>query len=551
LRPFLHPADAAGKEASTYTRREHARTQDHLVVGAVERRPLPRSLVAICAVVVVVTGIPIIVTIGQAASGGWSEVVHAFHGTDLGSLLFRTIGVALLATPVCGILGVAGAWFVERTQLPGGRIWALLLVAPITIPVFLTSYAWSALGTEFQGFFGAFCILAVTYYPIAFLLTSAALRGMDPALEESAMALGCGTWRVFWRVVLPQLRPSLLGGLLVVALATLVEFDAFVGIHFSTFVASIYSQYQVSFSASGAATLACVSILLCALILAVETRLRGNAAYTGVSHGSRRPPERYALGRTTPIVLIGLTALATFSVEIPVYALIRWFEQATPGSSAGAAAGIGDLLPATLTSVGLGVSAAILTLLLALPIAILATRYRGRTVSILERATYLSFALPDLVAAIAFAYATSQYTGALYGNIVILVLAYAVLFCPIAVLALRVSFGQIEPSMDESARSLGLGPVRSLVRVGLPLARPGIAAGGVLIFAFVLSDLSTTQVLLPPGMVTLGTDFWADSSTVAFGASAPFAAMLMILAAGATYVLMSRFGKTRLSSAAA
>jgi iron(III) transport system permease protein len=503
----------------------------------------------VCVLVVVVTSIPIIVTIGQAASGGWSQVVHAFQGTDLASLLLRTVTVAVVATPVCGIFGVAGAWFVERTQLPGGRIWALLLVAPITIPVFVTSYAWSALGTEFQGFFGAFCILAVTYYPIVYLLASAALRGMDPALEESARALGCGTWRVFWRVVLPQLRPSLLGGLLVVALATLVEFDAFVGIHFSTFVASIYSQYQISFSASGAATLACVSILLCVLILAVETRLRGNAAYTGVSHGSRRAAERYALGRMTPVVLVGLTALVALSVEIPVYALVRWFEQATPGSSAGAAAGIGDLLPATVTSIALGGSSAALSLLLALPIAILATRYRGFAVSLLERATYLSFALPDLVAAIAFAYATSQYTGALYGNVVILVLAYAVLFCPIAVLALRVSFGQIEPSMDETARSLGLGPIRSLLRVGLPLARPGIAAGGVLVFAFVLSDLSTTQVLLPPGMVTLGTDFWADSSTVAFAASAPFATVLMILAAIATYVLMSRFGKTRLMAA--
>ncbi len=519
------------------------------MVGAIERRPLPRSLVAVCVVVVLVTSLPIIVTIGQAISGGWGQVVHAFQGTDLASLLLRTVGVAVVATPICGALGVAGAWFVERTRLPGARIWALLLVAPITVPVFLTSYAWAALGAAFQGFFGAFCILAVTYYPIVFLLTSAALRGMDPALEESATALGCGTWRVFWRVVLPQLRPSLLGGLLVVALATLVEFDAFVGIHFSTFVASIYSQYQISFSASGAATLACVSIILCVLILAIETRLRGNAAYTGVSHASRRQPERYALGRMTPVVLVALTVLATFSVEIPVYALIRWFEQATPQSSAGAAAGIGDLLPATLTSVGLGISSALLSLLLALPIALLATRYRGFKVSLLERATYLSFALPDLVAAIAFAYATSQYTGALYGNVVILVLAYAVLFCPIAVLALRVSFGQIEPSMDETARSLGLGPIRSLLRVGLPLARPGIAAGGVLVFAFVLSDLSTTQVLLPPGMVTLGTDFWADSSTVAFGASAPFAAMLMLLAAGATYMLMSRFGKTRLVTA--
>ncbi len=133
----------------------------------------------------------------------------------------------------------------------------------------------------------------------------------------------------------------------------------------------------------------------------------------------------------------------------------------------------------------------------------------------------------------------------LYGSVVLLVLAEAMLFVPFALVALRSTLGLIEPAMEESARSLGLGPLRTLWRVTVPLVRPGLAAGAVLVFAFVLGDLSTAQVLLPPGMYTLGTQFWANSRTVAFAAAAPYGAVLIVLALAATYVLMSRFGRTR------
>ena len=165
--------------------------------------------------------------------------------------------------------------------------------------------------------------------------------------------------------------------------------------------------------------------------------------------------------------------------------------------------------------------------MLALPIALLAVRYRGPTVTTLERATYLSFALPDLVAAIALAYAASHHARFLYGSFALLVFAEAILFVPFALVALRATLGQIEPALEDSARSLGLGPLRALWRVTMPLARPGFVAAAVLVFAFVLGDLSTAQVLLPLDSYTLGTEFQANSSSVAFAAAAPFAAVLI------------------------
>jgi iron(III) transport system permease protein len=282
--------------------------------------------------------------------------------------------------------------------------------------------------------------------------------------------------------------------------------------------------------------------VLCVFVLFGESWLRCGANYTRISAAARREVVRYDLGRWLPVGLLVLAAIVAVSLGIPLALLAHWYTQSNGG---GAAAGTTELWPATVTSVLLGISAAVIAVLLSLPISILAVRHRGRFARFFERSVYLSFALPDLVAAIALAYGASHVIPSLYGTVELLAIAESMLFVPFAVVALRSTLGLIEPSMEDSARSLGLGPLRTLWRVTLPLARPGLAAAAVLVFAFVLGDLGTAQVLLPPGLYTLGTQFWADSSTVAFGAAAPYAAVLVALALLATYVVMSSFGQVR------
>lgn len=506
---------------------------------------IPRGLLWICIAVAAVVVVPVIVTIAQAFQGGISGVRTSLKASSSLTLLLHTALVAGVATPICGVFGVGAAWFVERTRLPGRRLWAMLTVAPLVVPLFVTSYAWATLGTSLQGFGAAVGIIAFSYYPIVLLLVAASLRVMDPSLEETARSLGLGAWRTFTGVVLPQLRPALLGGLLLVALDALVEFDAFVAFKYQTFTLNIYAQYQISFSASGAAALSFFSIAMCVALLIGEHLLRGGANYTRLSHGARRETTRYELGRATPLVMVALATLVTVSLGIPVGMLGYWFTQSSQAALSGAGANLRYLWPATQTSVLLGAGAAAAAVVLAVPVALLAVRHKGRPAMLLERSVYLSFALPDLVAAIALAYAATHFFRVLSSSFVLLVLAEAVLYVPFAVVALRSTLGLIEPALEESARSLGLGPLRTLWRVTIPLARPGLAAAGVLVFAFALGDLSTAQVLLPPGLYTLGTQFWANSRTVAFSAAAPYAAVLIVLSLASTYVLMSRFGSIR------
>jgi iron(III) transport system permease protein len=187
------------------------------------RSDVSPGLFAVCAIVAILVVLPIAIIAYQAFQGGTSAISDALGASSSRTLLRNTVLVSLVATPITGVIGVGGAWLVERTRLPGRRLWALLLVAPLTVPLFVTSYAWATLGVALQGFVGAAGIIAFTYYPIVFLLVAVALRGLDPALEDSARSLGLNPRQVFFRVILPQLRPALYGGLLLVALDALVE----------------------------------------------------------------------------------------------------------------------------------------------------------------------------------------------------------------------------------------------------------------------------------------------------------------------------------------
>jgi iron(III) transport system permease protein len=509
------------------------------------RAHISPGLLALCAVVAILVLLPIAITVFQAFQGGTSAIWDALRASSSRTLLLNTVLVPLVATPICGVIGVGGAWFVERTRLPGRRLWALLLVAPLTVPLFVTSYAWATLGVSLQGFVGAAGIIAFSYYPIVFLLVAVALRGLDQSLEDSARALGLNPRQIFFRVILPQLRPALLGGLLLVALDALVEFDAFVALRFQTFSLDVYAQYRLGFSTSGAAALSFFSIVLCVVVLFGEAWLRGNANYTRVSRGARRAPVRYELGRWALPVLASLAGVVAVAVGIPVAMLIRWFTESSSAALSTATENLQYLWPASRTSILLGVCSALVALLLALPVALLVVRHGGRFARLAERSTYLSFALPDLVGAIALSYGAVHYARFLYGSFALIVFAEAVLFLPFAVVAMRATLGQIEPALEDSARALGSGPLSTFRRVTMPVARPGVVAALVLVFAFSLGDLATAQVLLPLNLYTLGTEFQSNSGTVAFASAAPFAAVLIVLAMAAAWVLMSSFGTVR------
>ncbi|MEO9221634.1 MAG: ABC transporter permease subunit, partial [Mycobacteriaceae bacterium] len=354
----------------------------------------------------------------------------------------------------------------------------------------------------------------------------------DPALEETAHALGLGHWATFYRVVLPQLRPALLGGCLLVGLHLLSEFGALQMLQFSTFTTAIYDQYRSSFNGPAANSLATVLVLACLVLLLAELKLRGRSHYARVGAGAARPATRMALGPMAAPALAFLTALIGLALAVPLGSLVFWL---ATGSST--AFPIATLTSTLLSSLGLGVVAAVLTTLLAVPVAWLSVRHHGRIATVLERSTYFASALPGIVIALALVTITINFAQPLYQTAPVLVLAYVILFLPLAMVNVRAAFEQAPPLYDEVATGLGAGAVSRFVRVTLPLIARGLGAGTALVFLSVVTELTATLLLAPLGTETLDTKFWSFSSSLSYGAAAPYAALMVAISLPATYLL--------------
>jgi iron(III) transport system permease protein len=125
----------------------------------------------------------------------------------------------------------------------------------------------------------------------------------------------------------------------------------------------------------------------------------------------------------------------------------------------------------------------------------------------------------------------------------LLVFAYALLFFPLALICVRASAMQASPRLAEMGRSLGERPVRVFVRVTLPIIAPGVLASFCLVFLSAVTELTATLVLVPTGVQTLATQFWAYQSNTAYGAAAPYAAVIVVIAAVPSLVLGAWFAR--------
>ena len=333
-------------------------------------------------------------------------------------------------------------------------------------------------------------------------------------------------------MVLPQLRPALLGGMLLVALHLLAEFGALQMLRFPTFTTAIYDQYESTFSGPAANALAAVLVALCLLLLLAELCLRGRFRYARIGAGAprRAPPAR--LGRLTPVALVAVLALAVLALGVPLGSLVRWLVAGTS-----TAFPVPELLGATVRTIGLGLVSAAVVTLCALPVAWLPVRHGSLSSTLIERSTYIAHALPGIVVALALVTVAIRFARPLYQTLPLLHLAYAIMFLPLATVSVRAALVQAPPVLEEAARALGASPAGALRRVTLPLIAPGAGAGAALVFLAVVTELTATLLLAPTGTDTLATRFWSNASGVAYGAAAPYAALMIAISAPATLVL--------------
>jgi ABC-type Fe3+ transport system permease subunit len=378
----------------------------------------------------------LLITVADSA-GEAIEIIASARTLDLTA---RSVALAAAVTATATAIAVPFAWLTARTDLPGRRVWSVLAALPLVIPSYIGAYAiLSALGPagllrdalqgpfgverlpDITGFLGAWLVLTLFTYPLVLLPVRAALRGLDPQLEEAALGMGRSQWEAVRTVVLPA--------------AVLV-----------------YWSLQ-SFSG-------------------------------------------------TP----------------------NWGETLSAAGSSLLVSGLAALAAAACT----------------LPIAVLAVRFPSRGTRLIERTSYVGYALPGIVVALSLVFFATRVFPAVYQTLGLLVFAFVVLFLPLAIGSARASLQQVSPSVEEAARSLGRSPLNVLRTVTAPLIASGTLAGAALVFLTAIKELPATLILAPIGFETLATEIWSATSVGFFERGAIPSLVLLAVSLPSLYLLLDR-----------
>ena len=343
------------------------------------------------------------------------------------------------------------------------------------------------------------------------------------------------------RTVLPRLRPAASGGALLVALHLLAEFGVLEMMRYPTVTTAILTQYSMGFSNDEGAMLAMVLVVMCLALLGLEMLLRGRARTARLGRGVHQRAGRSALGpwRWPATLLLAVVVLLAVAVPLGQVGrwLVRWVDRGAPGAA--------ELLAAAGSTLLLAAAAAVVAILAALPGAWRLDRHRNVGTIAMERVTYLASALPGVVVGLAMVTIAVRWLPALYQSAGMLVVAYSVLFVPRAMVTLRSGLAAAPPELSEAARALGSDGFDTFRRVIAPLVLPSALTGAALVFIAASTELTATLLLAPTGTETLATGFWEATSEIDYVAAAPYAALMIVLSAPVTLLMLRQSGASR------
>ncbi len=467
--------------------------------------------------------------------------------------LFSSTAVLVVSvTATTAVLGTATAWLTTRTDLRGRRWWSTLVTVPLVIPSYVGALAMlgssgnSGLMSQivglaglpalpvFSGFWATWGALSLWNFSYVHLLAVPALRRMDPALEDAARGLGSSRWRMLRTVVVPQLRPALLGGSLLVGLYVLSDFGAVSLLRYETFTRAIYTQFRGRLDVTPALFLSGVLVLVALAVVWAEQRSRGKGALYS-SRPLRRPETVRLRGLRRGTAYGFLSAVMIGALVLPMVTLAWW---AIRGMSVGTT--VNGVVPEMLRSGGVAMLAAAVTVVAAIPVAILTVRHAGRPTRALESVAWSTYSLPHLAVGLGFVVLAVRYVPAIYQSVTLLVIAYVAMFLPQALAAAQAGLHQIGPNLESASRSLGNGALATLGRVTIPLLSKSLLAGGALVFLTVMKELPATLLLRPTGFETLAVRIWSSASELFYTQASVAALVLVAISAVPLYFLVAR-----------
>lgn len=479
--------------------------------------------------------------------------------------LWTSLYISILSVITCGIVGVTMAFLLERYEFPGRRILSVLALVPMALPPLIGVLSFTFLYGEsgiipralkelfhleqvpfsLKGIGGVIVVHTFTMYTYFYMTASAAIKGLDPSLEEAAASLGASRFTIWRRVILPMLTPAMVASSLLVFMIAMASYTAplIFGID-RTMTMQIYlsrTNGDLDMAATQSTILSVVSILF----LLLMRWYQGARNYQNLSKGVsvHRTEIKSRLGKYVSmvlsflgtiilmlpilvLVLISFSVNSTWTVQVlpPEYTVQHYIDLFTDSKTWRPIANSLQLSAiATIGIIIFGVAAAYV--MVRLPI-------RGKT--LLDVLIMLPWALPGTVVAINLIAAFSQpnlfsFGQVLIGSFWIIPLAYFVRHLPLVFRSTSATLMQMDGSVEEAARNLGASWWYSFRRVVFPMAFGGVLAGALLAFVQCIGEFVASILIFTPSTTPLSVAIFQRMYNFEFGTACAYGVLQIIV----------------------
>lgn len=486
--------------------------------------------------VAVPVALPLVVVVGALlypTTSVWSHLAE----TVLLTYILNTLGLMVLVAILAASIGIGAAWLTAHYRFVGSDWLSVGLMLPLAAPAYVVGYVYADLldvtgplqtfvrdwaGLQLGDYYfpairslpGASLVIALVLYPYIYLLAKTSFENQSGALYESARVLGASPRRLFWRVALPVARPAIMGGLALVLMETIADYGVVEHFGVPTFTTGIFRTWYAMGEHDAALKLAgCLFLFVAVLVLLEQSARRG---------------ERFnPLSRNVPANKVQLRGLAGIAAMALCIAPVLVGFIVPVGCLVVLAVGQGDptlgrgFYSYGFNSAVVGVIAAGVCALVALLLSYAERLRRDRWLSVGARLATLGYALPGMVLAVgvllpltlldrSLAGALTGLLGRpvgllLTGSMFALVFVYVARFLTVAYNSTQTGMAQLHPQLDAVARTLGSRPLGVLRRIHMPLLRPAVLSGLLLVFIDVVKELPATLILRPFNFETLAT----------------------------------------------
>ncbi|MEZ5815551.1 MAG: iron ABC transporter permease [Hyphomicrobiaceae bacterium] len=465
-------------------------------------------------------------------------------------IILNTVYLALMATAMAIVIGFTVAWILTRTNVAAREKLERLMEVPYYMTPLVGALAWAVLAAPKSGFlnqawhafgakgdlfdiytlFGIAWVMALFEGTVAYVMISASMKSMDPALEESARIMGASKLRTTLTVTLPLVLPGVLGATLFVFAEMLGSFAAalVLGIPGRIYVVttSIWSTVEAFPPNYGKAAAMGLSLFLVMVGMLSFYRWVVNRGSYATITGKAFRPRPMDMGRFAWVLFSLCVLYLALAVVLPVAALLVTSFQtfATVILSQAKftlanyqeALSLGPVRTALYNSIMLGVVVATIGAIVMSVLVWIIYRSRVRGSALIEYLAMFPSSVPRMVFGLGLLWAWISMPGGLYGTLWLLGIAYFTVLLPLGVRTIAGVVLQVDKSLEECARVCGAGWGYQMRTVTLPLLKPGIIAAWMLLFAASVREVGASLLLVGPNSKVIGPSIvatWANSGT--------------------------------------